>query len=226
MKGLIETASTVLVAVAACALMYTVAFRDGGQSAQAGPPKVADVTGTIAKERLRNVVGTGPIAIIEFSDFQCPYCARHATETMPGLITQLINTGAARYAVVNLPLAMHPEAIPAAEAAECAAEQGKYWQMHGALFEGQQGLATMNYGLVAGAIGVDVGRFDACLAADAALARVQADAKDAERLEVRSTPTLFLGRVQKDGGVDLVRQLRGALPVETFVAEVAKLTHG
>ena len=74
-------------------------------------------------------------------------------------------------------------------------------------------------------LGLDASKLKACLAADAALARVTADKDEATRLKADSTPTLFIGRMRKDGGVDLMKRINGAHPSETFVAEVAKLTH-
>jgi protein-disulfide isomerase len=183
------------------------------------PPPIEDARGIIAAERVRHIAGTGDLAIIEFTDFQCPFCARHATETAPALM----ELAGVRYVSLHLPLDMHPQAIPAAEAAECAAEQGQFWAMHAALFAGQEALKA---GVIPHLEGLDDERFSACLEADVALARVTADQQEAERLQVNSTPTLFIGRMRPDGGVDLLKRISGARPAETFVAEVAKLTKG
>lgn len=220
-KSVLDTISTIAVISAAAALMWNI--YGGPKTTKAAPSEPVDVTGTITKERLRNVMGSGPIAIIEFSDFECPYCARHATTMLPALKTALVDTGKVRYAVVNLPLPTHKNAIAAAEAAECAAEQGKYWEMRDSLFEHQQELATLDYLDHAGALGLDVPTFDACRKTGAALERVVADRKEAERLKVRATPSIFLGRIRADGGVDLLRKLPGAMPAEAFVTEVTKL---
>lgn len=225
-KAILETLSTLLVIAAASALLWTVFVREGGDRAAraAAPPPVQYVRDTIAAEFVRNVAGSGPLAIVEFTDFQCPFCARHATQTVPELKKAL--NGKARYVVVNLPLPSHPYAIGAAEAAECAAEQGKYWEFHDALFARQPEIAALSLAAVAAGLGLDTGAFDACLRGDAALARVSADAALAARLEVKTTPTVFVGRMRSDGGVDLLRQINGARPAETFVTEVTKLSKG
>lgn len=222
-KSWLEVVSMVAVIAAAGFLSWSVYQRSQTEAVSAAPA-VADVDVEIGPEFVRNVAGSGSVVVVEFTDFQCPFCARHATGTVPELRKAL--DGQARYVVVNLPLENHPQAIPAAEAAECAAEQGKYWEMHDALFARQSELAATNYGLVAAALGVDVGRFDACLQADAALARVKADVALAARLGVRATPTLFIGRMNSGGGVDLLKQINGAAPAETFIAEAVKVSKG
>jgi len=192
-------------------------------AAAAPPPPTSDVKATIDATHLTHVAGSGSIAIVEFSDFQCPFCARHATETLPALRKDLIDSGKARYIMLNLPLAMHPQAIPAAEAAECAAAQGKYWEMHDLLFEKQKELANADYMAYARRLGLDAERYATCLSDDRTMAKIKADEKEAERLGVNTTPALFVGRVRPDGGVDLLRRVNGARPLSVFTDEVAKL---
>jgi protein-disulfide isomerase len=221
----LETLSTLLVIVAASALLWTIFFKQP-RSASAAPPLVQDVTETIAGFHLTNVRGTGEIAIVEFTDFQCPFCARHAAETLPALEKELIDTGKARYFVVNLPLPMHPQAKPAAEAAECAAEQGKFWVMHDLLFERQQEVAKSDDASLVGyanELGLDAARFERCLREDVALARVKADQDLAVRVEARGTPTIFLGRMRADGGVDALKRVNGAAGLQTILDAIAKL---
>jgi protein-disulfide isomerase len=220
-KAALETLSTVLVMVAASGLIWTLFFKQQPAAADAPPPLISDVKETIPAKYLTNVEGSGQFAIVEFSDFQCPFCAKHAKETVPELKRQL--QGKARYIVVNLPLQMHPQAVPAAEAAECAAQQGKYWEMHAVLFAKQQELATGNYGAYAQSLGLNTEQFDSCLADDTALAKVKADQELAGRLGAKSTPTTFLGVFREDGGVELRKQINGALPAEAFLEEAKKL---
>jgi protein-disulfide isomerase len=78
------------------------------------------------------------LTLIEFSDYQCPFCRRHAENTLPSLDKEYIATGKVRYVFHDFPLeAIHPQAFKAAEAAHCAGEQQKYWEMHGRLFANQ-----------------------------------------------------------------------------------------
>jgi protein-disulfide isomerase len=226
MKTALETLSTVLVIVAAGTLLWTVFAKEDVPptlSAGAKQAPVSDVKDSIAKERLTNVLGTGQLAIVEFTDYECPFCAKHATETFPAL-KPLIDDGTIRYVSLDLPLQMHANAVPAAEAAECAAEQGKFWEAHAWLFANQKNLASALAKDAAPAIeGLSLPEYAACLAADVALARVRADEAEAQRLGVASTPNLFIGRMRADGGVDLVRLVRGALPASVFIDEISKL---
>lgn len=226
-KSAFETLSTLLVVLAASGLLWTMFFRQQ-PAAQAAPPRIEDVKETIASSYLTNVRGTGQIAVVEFSDFQCPFCARHAQETLPALTKELIDTGKARYIVMNLPLPMHQQAKPAAEAAECAAQQGKYWEMYDLLFSKQQEFAKADdasgvYVGYARELSLDTARFEQCLREDVALARIKADQALAARVEARGTPTIFLGRMRADGGVDLLKRLNGGASLETILDTIAKL---
>ena len=86
---------------------------------------------------------TSKIIMVEFSDYQCPYCGRYARETLPEIRKQYVDGGSIRYVVIDQPLAMHPEAAKAAEAAHCAKEQDKFWQMHDAMMARQDGLKDL-----------------------------------------------------------------------------------
>src|SRR5512134_2977753 len=96
------------------------------------------------------------IAILEFTDLQCPYCARFALQTLPVLRERYVDKGFVKLASHDLPLSMHAYAIPAAIAARCAGEQGRYWEYREALFRGQAQLATAPYDDLAEHFGLDV----------------------------------------------------------------------
>jgi protein-disulfide isomerase len=221
-KAALEMISTVLVILAAGALLWTTYSK---AKAAEPAPLVSDVNETIAAEHVRNVVGAGEIAIVEFSDFQCPFCARHAKDTWPTLKKELIDTGKARYVSLHLPLTqIHPYAESAAVAAECAAQQGKYAEMHDALFVNQQSLqaaSASGFTEQETALGLDEHRFGSCMTGPDARAVVKADSAEAARLGVNSTPAFFLGKMRSDGGIDLVRRINGASAPETFMNEIA-----
>jgi protein-disulfide isomerase len=208
------------VIAAAGALLWTTYSK---AKAAEPPPLVSDVKETIAAEHVRNVVGTGDLAIVEFSDFQCPFCATHAKDTWPTLKKALIDTRKARYVSMNLPLAIHPFAEAAAVAAECAAQQGKYAEMHDALFADQQALAEADLVRRASSLGLDVERFTACRSDPGALAAVKADSAEAKRLDVAGTPAFFVGRQRADGGIDLLKRIHGAAPADVFISTIAAL---
>jgi protein-disulfide isomerase len=144
-----------------------------------------------------NVVGRAdaPVTIIEFSDLQCPHCARNALSTFPQIKVNYIDTGKVRYVARDFPLDMHPFAMPAAVATRCAGEQGKFWEYRHAVFERQNELGTAPYDALAAALGLDVPRFAECRKDPAQVAAVRADIALAGSNRVTSTPTFLVGRV-------------------------------
>ena len=149
-----------------------------------------------------------PVTIVEFSDYQCPYCQAWDQQVYQQLMTSYPNK--IRFVYRDLPLPMHPEAIPAAEAADCAGEQGAYWKYHDALFNQQYGLNRAAYEHYAADLGLDGKAFAACLDSQRYLSKVQANASDAASAGLNSTPSFVInGRV-----------LIGALPFADFKAVI------
>lgn len=163
-----------------------------------------------------NVIGRedAPVTIIEFTDLQCPYCARHATQTFPRLQREYIDTGKLRYTSRDLPLPFHSFAMPAAVASRCAGEQGRFWEYREALFASQTLLGTEPYGRIAGELGLDVARLEACRTDGRQEANVKADIALAGSVGIRSTPTFVIGRVVN--GEFQGEQFSGAQPFEYF----------
>ena len=170
-----------------------------------------------------NVVGRAdaPVTIIEFSDLQCPYCARHALNTFPQIKRNYIDTGKVRYAARDFPLAMHPFALPAAVATRCAGEQGKFWEYRHAVFERQDELATAPYDALAAELGLDVPRFVACRKDGAQLAAVLADVALAGSSGITSTPAFVVGRIVN--GEFEGETFAGAKPYADFAARIDAL---
>ena len=133
------------------------------------------------------------VTIAEFTDYQCPFCGRHFRETMPRLLDQY--DGKVKYVVFNFPIAsIHPDATKAAEAAECAHAQGKFWEYHDLLFENQEALgipALKSYALEAG---LETSTFDVCLDSGAQEEQVLKDFRAGRSYGVNGTPTFFLNR--------------------------------
>src|SRR5439155_11115874 len=123
------------------------------------------------------------LAIIEFSDFQCPFCGRYARETFPLLKREFIDTGEVNYVFMHFPLeALHPDALKAAEAAACAGRQDKFWGMHDRLFANQAALllpSIMNY---ARELRLDEPNFEKCLVSIGSA--VQDDMEEGRRVGV------------------------------------------
>lgn len=151
-----------------------------------------------------------PITLIEFSDYECPYCRRWHNEVYLRLMQEYGDK--IRFVYRDFPLtSIHPNALPAAIAANCAYEQGAFWQFHDLLFTGG-GLGESYYLQYANELGLDLEAFQACLDAEQSLQEVQADFNYAAALGVRSTPTFFLN------GLPIV----GAQPYEVFKQVIDK----
>jgi protein-disulfide isomerase len=159
-----------------------------------------------------------PVEITEFADYQCPFCQTFATLQMPTLEERLIKTGRVRWRYRDFPLEQHSFARLASHSAACADEQGKYWDQHQRIYEGQSDWANArnaapifrNY---AQASGLDLGRYDACMKAGKYAGRIQADYNQGVQLGVSSTPTLLVGgrlyrgRFDSDAIIKLVDSL-------------------
>lgn len=136
---------------------------------------------------------TAPVTIVEFSDFQCPFC-RQAAPTLQKI--QKTFGDRVRLIYRDAPLPNHPEAFVAAEAAQCAHDQGRFWEYHDVLFANQQALERSRLTEYAAAAGLDQGRFSTCLEDGRFRTRVEQDLGDAQAYGIASTPTFFInGRV-------------------------------
>jgi protein-disulfide isomerase len=148
-----------------------------------------------------------PVEITEFADYQCPFCQTFATLQMPTIEERLIKTGRLRWRYRDFPLQQHPFSRLAAHSAACADEQGKYWEQHNRIYEGQaEWAAARDAGPVfrryAQADGLDLGRYDACMKAGKYAGRIQASLDEGVQLGVNSTPTLLVGNKLYRGRFD------------------------
>lgn len=140
-----------------------------------------------------------PVTIVEFSDYECPFCGRHFQQTYPQIVTNYIDTGKVKLVYRDFPLSFHPQAQKAAEAAECAGEQGKYFEMHDKLFENQQTLSVANYKTWAGELGLSQTAFDECLDSGSMAAEVATDMSAGQAAGVTGTPGFFVNGVKISG---------------------------
>lgn len=148
-----------------------------------------------------------PITIIEFADFQCPFCIRHFQETYPQLVAQYGDQ--IRFVFKNFPLrTLHPDADSAAQAGECANEQGKFWEYHDLLFGGTLGLGQEAYEGYAEQVGLDLAAFNACLEEGRYAEAVDRDYALGQQTGVSATPTFFVNGIA----------LEGAYPFATFAS--------
>jgi protein-disulfide isomerase len=134
-----------------------------------------------------------PVTIIEFSDFQCPFCERFYAQTLPLIDQNYIKTGKVKLVFRDFPLAsIHQHAQKSAEAAECADEQGKFWEYHNKLFENQQALDSSSLKSYAKDLGLNTAKFNECLDSGKMASEVQKDLSDGQSYGVRGTPAFFV----------------------------------
>jgi protein-disulfide isomerase len=199
------------------------ALLQGGQAAptpapgRGGGAEPIDVVVSIAGAPVKGEPGA-KVTVVEFTDYQCPFCARHFLQTWPRLEQDYIKTGKVKVVLRDMPLeAIHPQAFKAAEAAHCAGAQGKYWEMHDQLFANQNLLARKDLSAHAQALGLNVGAFDQCVDSGKEAAIVRNDLVDSARAGARGTPVFYLG-LTAPGGTELKAQrvIRGAQPYAVF----------
>lgn len=155
--------------------------------------------------------GDAPVVVTEFSDYQCPACASVEQQVIPELIKQYVDTGKVRFVYREFPLtSIHPTAFAASEAAVCAGQQGKYWEMHEKLFETQAewsaGDPASQFEAYAEELGLDTKTFDECLDSGEATNIVKGDIMAGEMVGINATPTFLIGDLP----------VRGGLPIEAM----------
>jgi protein-disulfide isomerase len=163
-----------------------------------------------------------PVTIIEFSDFQCPFCSRFAQQTLPLIEENYIQTGKVKLVYRDLPLSFHQNAKAAHIASECANEQGAFWKYHDELFAKQnewQSLgadaASEKFLAYAQELGISKDEFSSCTVSSALEQEVLADFMDGTKYGATGTPTFFIGN-EKHGFTKIV----GAQPYEAFTSVI------
>lgn len=228
-KSALDAVETVAIVAACGAVVYTVVTGPASRGIGLPPPRPAqleDVSGRHWSLTVDSASTLNPkdakVALVEFSDFQCPYCGRFARETFPTLRTDYVDTGKLQYTFKHFPIAqIHSFATNAAKAAICAGKQSRFWEMHDRLFEGQAQLSDQFLTLGVRQLQLNTEAFEGCLkTAEEELANNEAEAR---RLGVNSTPTFFLGRITSAGVMSVDLRLAGAYPVETFVDAITQV---
>jgi protein-disulfide isomerase len=183
------------------------------QNPSALPTFDLEIAGSPAKGR-----ADAKLVVVEFSDFQCPFCGRFSRDTFPQIDREYIETGKVRYVFRNFPLErLHPLALKAAEAAECANAEGKFWDMHSRLFANQEALADADLLKAGQAVGLKMPTFQSCVAAPAVpLVKIRQDQADGARAGITGTPAFFIGKMTRDGKVHALKKLIGAQPYAAF----------
>jgi protein-disulfide isomerase len=139
-----------------------------------------------------------PVTIVEFSDFECPFCSRFARQTAPALRRQYGDE--IRWIFVNYPLrSIHPNAYEAALAGECAVEQGRFWPFYDSMFSGRHRITKAGYEAAAREVGLDMDRFETCYENADYAAEVALDMKEGEKFYILGTPTFYVNGKRMEG---------------------------
>ena len=175
---------------------------------------VLDLTGNPTKGAEDAVV-----ILVEFSDYECPYCVRHFQQTMPQIEERYIKTGKIRYVFRDFPVdQLHPEAIRAHEAAQCAGEQGKFWDLHSRLFSAAGTHTPPLLEQRATEAGLDLTAYRACVASGRTTAAIRANAALAIDLGANGTPAFFVGiRDRATNQMQVAEAISGAQSFAVFV---------
>lgn len=225
----LDVVATIVMTAAAGMMLYAMVRRPPAAPqppARPEPPAVVLPTEPVSLDGSASIgSASAPIVAIVVSDFQCPFCRRFATETWPEFRKRWVDTGEVRVIFRHLPLSsIHPRAVRAAHAAECAGAQGKFWEMHDALFSGPGAMAEEDILRSSAQVLPNVTAFRKCLEAESS-ARISADVAFANSLRIASTPTFLFGTAESGNRVRLRETLRGAGPIERF-ADVIGIFRG
>ena len=193
-------------------------------------PKAA---GPVFKEQVISI-GSSPVkgnadatvTLVEYSDYECPFCARHYRSVMPILQEEYIDTGKLKFVMREYPLpTLHKNASNAAQAAMCAGKQGNYWEMHNLLFDNQKGLGDDSVKSLAGTIGLDTAAFNDCMDNKEMVGPMRRDLASGAKLGMGGTPGFFLGLTDPGDPdkVNLSVQIRGAQSIDKFKASIDAL---
>jgi protein-disulfide isomerase len=171
----------------------------------------------ISKEPSRGNA-SAKITIVEVSDYHCPFCRRQTLQTVPQLLTDYVNTGKVKYVFVDYPIAqLHPDALRAHEAAGCAGDQGKYWQMHDSLFTNPPAGNAAQLTAQARVLGLDESKFASCLSGEVHAPAIRESIAHMQQLGVGGTPLTLIGLTPAPGApMKVVSSVYGARPYADF----------
>ena len=188
--------------------------RPASPGAAPAPPPVVEKVVSIDDDPIKGDKDA-PVTIIEFSDYECPFCRRNYEQVYKKIDEEYVSNGKVRVVFRDFPLGFHKLAIPAAVAANCAGEQGKYWEVHDFLFENPDKLDKTAVLNASDEIGLDKSKFEACINDKSKEAEITKDFQDGQKYGVRGTPSFFIGKTTESGEMKGVF-VRGAQPYSVF----------
>jgi protein-disulfide isomerase len=227
---ILDRISAVATIVAATAVLGTIVWERRPNALRQDGSHVQVVEGIETTEGQFSLgAGTAKVEILEYSDFQCPYCGRYARETFPRLRAEFVDPGRVRYSFHHYPLeAVHKAALRAGMVAVCAGEQGVFWPMHDWLFRNQAALEHDGFWQATDVLTLDVSGLDTCLSS-AGNGVIQRDQEEAAKFSITGTPSFLVGTVGQNGRVKVFRRISGAQPFEVFrsaIEDVSRMAHG
>ncbi len=169
------------------------------------------------------------VTMVEFTDYQCPFCRRHFTKVQPEIQKQYIETGKIKYVMRQFPLvSIHPRATKASEAALCAGDQGKYWEVHRRIFGAQRKLSDDDLRAHAEEEKLNLDQFSRCLTDGKYNEQVKTDIGEGSKAGVQGTPSFFLGLTDPADPTKIhaVEFIRGAQGLPAFQAKIDALLSG
>ncbi len=202
-------------------LLEKMGERAGAQPVAGRPAAPRTATVKIESDRYRLGADTAAVTVIEYTDYQCPYCRRFVQSTFPLLKRDYIDTGKVSWQVRDLPLGFHKEARKAAQAALCAGDQEHFWPMRDSLFRNSASLDIEQLKAYAAELGLDQDIFAQCLDGERHLARIDADAAAANQLRITGTPTFVIGKQVR--GELHGNLIIGAQAPAVFAAEIQRV---
>src|SRR5262249_4609722 len=190
------------------------------QQARGGQPAGEEVTKARLSLEGAAMLGSkdAPITMVEFTDYQCPFCQRFHVTTFTELKKQYIDTGKMRFYSRDLPLDFHPNAMRAAEAARCAKDQGRFWELRDRMGANPDKLDLANLLAFASDLKMDEKSFKTCVESEKYKNAVQTDVMEAMKLGATGTPTFVVGKSTPDG--DDGELVVGALPFQVFEKKI------
>ena len=191
-----------------------------------GGPRLEDASIDLNGAPTRGAAGA-PITLVEVSDYHCPYCRRHVQQTQPRIYSEYVDTGKVRHVFIHYPIdQLHPDAFRSHEAASCAADQGKFWELHVKLFE-TPARTTDQIVELATTAGLDATALRACMDSGKYSKPVRESVTRMQTLGVDSTPMFLVGQTPKNGEpLKVLKVIRGAHPFEQFKATIDPLLTG
>ena len=194
---------------------------------QAKEPEVPGIVGASIPLDGEPALGspTAKLTVVEISDYHCPFCKRQTQQTFPQLQAEYVKTGKVRFVFVDYPIAqLHPVAHRAHEAAACAGDQGKFWEMHASLFGNPPSKSDDDLTAQATRLGLDMSQFSSCLKGGKHAGAVKASVSRMEQLGVGGTPMTVIGLTPAPGQpMKVVKFIYGARPYADFKTTIDSL---